>query len=72
MDEAAWPRVFHLLFYTCLAMAITIATVEEGPIPPGSGWPRSWPPGTRSSSPAGPRSSNGSTPWPGTSWCWSR
>ncbi|MFB4265038.1 sensor histidine kinase [Nonomuraea sp. GTA35] len=30
MDEAAWPRVFHLLFYTCLGMAATIAALEDG------------------------------------------
>ncbi|MEV0613256.1 sensor histidine kinase [Nonomuraea sp. NPDC050404] len=28
MDEAGWPRVFHLLFYTCLGMAATIAAME--------------------------------------------
>ncbi|UBU10700.1 sensor histidine kinase [Nonomuraea gerenzanensis] len=37
MDEAGWPRVFHLLFYTCLAMAATIATVQDGPDPLGLG-----------------------------------
>ncbi|GAA2899079.1 sensor histidine kinase [Nonomuraea rubra] len=30
MDEAGWPRVFHLLFYTCLAMAATIAALRDG------------------------------------------
>ncbi|AQZ60299.1 two-component system sensor kinase [[Actinomadura] parvosata subsp. kistnae] len=37
MDEAGWHRVFHLLFYTCLAMAATIATLEDGPDPVGLG-----------------------------------
>ncbi|MFC4113529.1 sensor histidine kinase [Nonomuraea zeae] len=33
MVEAGWIRAFHLLFYTCLAVAAVIAAAEGGPDP---------------------------------------